>query len=747
MRSLHFSVLLAALTFSCGKPASFSVRESVGQLHVTHAEEGQTLLVVDQSGAEVARGVVDYQGSLVFRRLPPGEGYRVRTEGEDFVTTEPLKVMSVESSKPDPASYAQQELKPGYNYLTMRDGTTLSAWVTMPPGPPGAKYPTVVSYAGYDMARPQGPMNGMEGFCGDFPILCTPPTDASSLLAGFHGYATVSVNIRGTGCSGGAFDYFEDLQLLDGYDVIEIVAAQPWVRNNKVGMVGLSYPGITQLFVGSLRPGLAAIAPMSVIASTETTLIPGGILNDGFALSWVNAVLNGAFPYGQGWEQKRVDEGDDICKDNQLLHSQRVDNVEQARQVTWYVPEEHDRFSPLLKVGDIEVPTFLTGAWHDEQTGPYFHLLFDRFKKVKDIRLTAINGIHPDGFAPQVLIEWYAFLDLFVAKANPVDPVELRNISGFIFSDAFNANGLSLPPARYSHYDTYEEALAAWRAEPHVRVLFESGAGKSDDPGAPQARFEHRFSQWPPEGTASRTLYFHPDGRLLDEAPSVADSASSFRLAPDRGGVGVVAPGKSVWDKLPDYRWQPHAPGDAVVLESEPFAEDTVMLGSASFDLWFNSPVDDADVQVTLSEVRADGVEFYVQSGWLRVSYAKPGPSATEFYPFPTMKEGDWSPLVPGEWRQVRVGTAGFGHAFRAGSRLRATIDTPGGVRADWRFALKTFSDDDVRYAVGHDAAHPSKLVLPIVPGVAVPAGAPPCPSLRGQPCREPPVIANQAWP
>ena len=36
--------------------------------------------------------------------------------------------------------------------------------------------------------------------------------------------------MRGTGCSGGAFDFFEPLQNLDGYDVIETVARQPWVR-------------------------------------------------------------------------------------------------------------------------------------------------------------------------------------------------------------------------------------------------------------------------------------------------------------------------------------------------------------------------------------------------------------------------------------------------------------------------------------------------------------------------------------
>jgi hypothetical protein len=99
------------------------------------------------------------------------------------------------------------------------------------------------------------------------------------------GYATINVNIRGTGCSGGAFDYFETLQNLDGYDVIEVAAAQDWVLHNQVGMVGLSYPGITQLFVAAERPpGLSAITPLSVIGNSATTMLPGGILNDGFAL-------------------------------------------------------------------------------------------------------------------------------------------------------------------------------------------------------------------------------------------------------------------------------------------------------------------------------------------------------------------------------------------------------------------------------------------------------------------------------
>ena len=76
-----------------------------------------------------------------------------------------------------------------------------------------------------------------------------------------------------------------------------------------LGMAGLSFPGISQLFVAQTQPpGLSAITPLSVIAETSSsTLYPGGIANNGFAFQWATNVLNGAQPYGQGWEQGQVD--------------------------------------------------------------------------------------------------------------------------------------------------------------------------------------------------------------------------------------------------------------------------------------------------------------------------------------------------------------------------------------------------------------------------------------------------------
>jgi predicted acyl esterase len=54
-------------------------------------------------------------------------------------------------------------------------------------------YPTLIEYSGYGYADPSGPVNGI------------------AVLANLMGFAVVDVNMRGTGCSGGAYDFFEPL--------------------------------------------------------------------------------------------------------------------------------------------------------------------------------------------------------------------------------------------------------------------------------------------------------------------------------------------------------------------------------------------------------------------------------------------------------------------------------------------------------------------------------------------------------
>ena len=141
------------------------------------------------------------------------------------------------------------------------------------------------------------------------------------------GFAVVDVSMRGTGCSGGAFDFFEPLQNLDGYDVIQTIAHQPWVLDHKVGMMGISYGGISQLFTAQTDPpALEAIAPLSVLDATATTLYPGGILNTGFAVAWAKQRQQEAQPAGapdtQPYAEPQIKSGDTTCKANQVLHGE-----------------------------------------------------------------------------------------------------------------------------------------------------------------------------------------------------------------------------------------------------------------------------------------------------------------------------------------------------------------------------------------------------------------------------------------
>jgi hypothetical protein len=266
-------------------PPPLTVRPGTHQVEVLQATPGLDVRLL-RDGQVVHTGTVDSQGSLVWRQLPGGQ-YAVQTADQSF-TSGPVQVTGMHAAPPPQSFYDGQTLQEGFNFITTRDGTTLSANVVFPEPPfdgGGAPYPTVVEYSGYD---PSNPAN------------TTMATLFNSL-----GFAYVGVNIRGTGCSGGSFLPFEPVQSLDGYDAIETVAAQSWAEFNRVGMVGISYPGIEQLYVGRTQPPhLSAITPLSVIDdSYRGTLWPGGILNTGFARKWASERASDAQPYGEGWEK------------------------------------------------------------------------------------------------------------------------------------------------------------------------------------------------------------------------------------------------------------------------------------------------------------------------------------------------------------------------------------------------------------------------------------------------------------
>jgi predicted acyl esterase len=501
-------------------------------------------------------------------------------------------------------------------------------------------------------------------------------------------------------------------------------------------MAGISYPGISQLFVASMRPpSLVAITPLSVLADALRSVIaPGGIYNEGFGLDWVERVLNGAEPYGKGWEQDLVDAGDTICEENQLLHGQKVDILTKALANPYYNLENWEPVAPATFVDKIDIPVFLTGAWQDEQTGPHFATMLDKFTGTDVKRFTMFNGVHPDGYAPQILSEWISFLDFYVAKEIPrINDLVL--LATPLISELELGARMPLPQTRFAGYTDFDQALADYEAEQPVRIIFENGTAQGVEAGAPVGGFEHHFDSWPIEGTKAWRLYFQPDGSLDDSPPTESDSASTFRHDPEEG-ARVTVKDDSIWDPQPAYEYTPLLADRAVAFIGRALVEDTVMVGTGSVDLWIRSTATEADLEVNLTDVRPDGKESYVQSGWLRVSQRKLAPVSTELLPVHTNLEADAEDLTPGEWAEVRILLTPFAHVFRAGSRIRISVDTPGASRAEWQFILAALGDQ-VRHSVAHSSERPSSVVLPVVSDVDVPTERPACNALRGQPCRD----------
>ena len=447
-------------------PAEFEASPGVRQITVTGATPGDKLVVVTADGIDLADGQVDDNGALIFRRVEPGD-YRVIT-ADGTRATSTVSVYGADAV-PDQSFYDEQVLENGFGYVEMRDGTLLSANVMLPGPVENGPYPTVVEYSGYS---PSDPNNSTFG-----------------LLFNTLGYAYVGVNMRGTGCSGGSYRFFEEAQVVDGYDTIEAIAAQDWVLDNEVGMVGISYPGISQLFVASTQPpSLVAITPISVLDdSYRSTLYPGGILNTGFAVSWTQERMNEAKPYGQAWTKERADAGDTTCADNQLLRLQNPDLTAEIDANSFYTPDIGDEINPSLFAPRIEVPVFMAGAWQDEQTGGHFPALIDDFTSTPHLYVTMVNGLHTESLSPSVFPRMAEFLSLYVAKKVP-DLSALPLVAGPLGGGIFGTVAPIDATNRFAGLD-YTDALAAFEAEDPFLVLFEQGAADGQPAASPVARW------------------------------------------------------------------------------------------------------------------------------------------------------------------------------------------------------------------------------------------------------------------
>ena len=751
--------------------APWTSRTGVEQITVTGAEPGEALTLYGVGRRKLLTLLADKDGQAQFAYLPPEYATLESGHAMDFskldvpagTTVAPGRYLLVDEKAsprlatevltvpgrddhPDTALYDRQHfggahldilsnlasgsLEDGYHYLEMRDGVKLSAMVRFPDegiygkGP----WPTVIEYSGYGPSNPASEEPGVR-------------------LARALGYATVAVNLRGTGCSGGVFDVFNPAQMADGYDVVETVARQDWVREHRVGMVGLSYSGITQLYAAATNPPhLAAVTPQSVIADPWLEAWPGGIFNSGFTQQWVRQRDAESQQGGTDWVSERVADGDATCAANMKLREQNPDFESLAHSLTTYSSSAAARDLRQLVRG-IEAPVYLTGAFQDEQTGPQFGAMVDNFDHAKVFRATMWNGRHPDGYAPINLVRWYEFLDLYVADRVPKLNSTLRAVLPAFLADQFHLKDTTLEPDHFAKYgDDVAAARKAYEAEDPVRVVFESGLGQNEI-GEPGGTFEKTFKTWPTPDAEAATWYLGGDESLAGAKPKGRGATEAFRFDPAAGGSTLFGGTGDypLLDPTWDTDWTRFPAGDELSYLTRPFASDTVFAGPGYADLWVRSDADKVNVQVSVSEVRPDGTESLLQNGWLNLAHRAEDHKRTNglevVHLFTAKAE---RPVRPGRWVHARIDLPAFAAPVRAGSRLRLSIATPGRNHATWEFENPDYGGKVPTNEVARTSAMPSALVLSRLPGVTVPR-APydpmPCPGLRGQPCR--PFVAT----
>jgi predicted acyl esterase len=300
---------------------------------------------------------------------------------------------------------------------------------------------------------------------------------------------------------------------------------------------------------------------------------------------------------------------------------------------------------------------------------------------------------------------------------------------------------VTLPPDPVQDQPTYEGALAEFEKLAPIRILFDNGAGGSN-PGEPFPGYEQSFPSFPPPAAKARTWYVGSGGALRDKRASRA-GANSFKwdahARPPTDFTGDTAGGENgLWTATPPYKWLSPPPGSAISYVTSPLKANTTVLGAGEVRVWVRASKPKVDLQATISEVRPDGKETFVQGGWLRANERKLDRKMSRpLEAWLSLRKRDQSPLSPKRFVKATIPLYYEGHAYRAGSRIRVTITAPNGDQPIWAFAEASPKKGKPKVDIAFSKKRPTSLVLPVVPGLEVPTDLPPCPGLRGEPCRD----------
>lgn len=239
-------------------------------------------------------------------------------------------------------------------WITLRDGVRLSARLWLPQHRSSGTSPAILEYIPYrkrDMSRIRDERNHK--------------------YFAQHGYASVRVDMRGSGDSEGLMtDMYQPAELDDAIDVIEWIATQPWC-DGSVGMMGTSWGGTSSLQAAARRPqALKAVIAVCATANRfddDIHHMGGCLLTDtiewGATLPTILASPPDPATVGTAWRDMwmaRLD-GLSFPLEHWVRHETR---------------DDYWRWGSVIEEPDaIDCPVLMVGGWVDRYSNSVMSLL------------------------------------------------------------------------------------------------------------------------------------------------------------------------------------------------------------------------------------------------------------------------------------------------------------------------------------------------------------------------------------
>lgn len=429
------------------------------------------------------------------------------------------------------------------------------------------------------------------------------------------GYASIRVDIRGNGDSGGlAEDEYSHQETQDGVDVIAWLADQPWCDGN-VGMFGKSWGAYNSFQVAAKRPpALKAIAPVMGCDDRwrEDIHFYGGVLaGDNFWWGSIMQLLN-AFPP----DPEIV--GEDNWRD---IWRERLEAME-FWPAMWLEHQTHDemwrRGSICEDYDAINVPVYYFGGWADLYRDTPL-----RIAKHLNVPVKTLMGpwahLYPHEGKPGPQVDFVAevlrFWDYWLKGIDTgvADEPPLR----FYMLD-------SVPPA-----GTHLQRPGSWVEEP----------------------------SWPSPNVTSQTLWLNSgslDAQPERGAPLKITSPQTFGSA---GGdmCSFAIPGDMPLDCRIDA-------AGALVFQSDVLEEPLNILGQPEIALRVSVDQPQAFVAALLIDEAPDGAQTLISRGFFNLMHR-----GSDVEP---------DPVVPGKDMDVTVPLHAIGYRVPVGHRVMVQIAT-----------------------------------------------------------------------